>query len=297
MGENKEEKNVESVKMENGKAEEKKAGGTKQKDNEKVVKKEQTPKKAQESNSKVKKTEGKEEDPTKFRKVEMKDKFIEFDAKKGKSSHKFIKAILIIIMLLIAAYCMFFCRNLIILSNLKELASQYTNISNYSYESISNSKKHLKYSKKDNVSRLELEHDEDPDTNMIVWQDKDKNEQIIAFPAHNAAIESNDKMMDLVCRLPFTLADMGSLTDGLALYSLIYTDTLNNKECYVIQVGLNLKMWIEKDTGLLYREDFGENMYSEITKLEINNVDEIYKPDLTGYKINTSDAVTENVEQ
>ena len=121
--------------------------------------------------------------------------------------------------------------------------------------------------------------------------------QIIAFPAHNAAIESNDKMMDLVCRLPFTLADMGSLTDGLALYSLIYTDTLNNKECYVIQVGLNLKMWIERDTGLLYREDFGENMYSEITKLEINNVDEIYKPDLTGYKINTSDAVTENVEQ
>ena len=57
-----------------------------------------------------------------------------------------------------------------------------------------------------------------------------------------------------------------------------------------------LKIWIEKDTGLVYRQDSNENIYTEITSLEINNVNEIYTPDLTGYEVRTNETNTEVAE-
>ena len=228
-----------------------------------------------------------QKDDTTFRKVEMKNKSMNNNSKKA--SHKVIKTILIIIMLLIGAYCIFFSRNLIILNNLKEATNQYKNITNYSYESINSTGNHLKYSENDNFIRLELQNEQNSESKMIIWQDKSTNEEIIAFEQKNTAIQSNQSSITVEANLPFTISIIGDEFTGLALYSLIYADNLNGRECYVIQDGLDLKMWVDKETGILYKQEYGEGQYVEVTNLELENVNEIYKPDLTGYEIKNMD--------
>lgn len=245
-------------------------------------KKVSTTKKKTETSSKTEK----KEDPNTFKKVDMKNKNMD-NVKEEKKSHKVINFIGIIILILIALYCIFFCRNLIILNNLKTLANQYKDVTNYSYET-----NNMTFRIKDNVLRVELENEQNPDNNIIIWQNRNTNEQILAFPGQNTATRSSETMMEVSCRLPFTLLDLGDVVEGFALYSLIYTDTVNDKECYVIQVAPDLKMWIEKDTGLLCKQESGDGYYSEVTNVQINTVDEIYMPDLTGYQITTN----ENVE-
>ena len=265
MEENKEEKIVNEGKNEEGKVKE-----VKEKSEETLI------------NEKVQEND-KAADSTTFKKSEMKNN----PEKSKKSSHKVIKAILVIIILLIVAYFIFFCRNLIILKNLKELANQYKDVTNYSYETLTGSETHLTCRRKDDVIRVELEHEQDPSTDIIIWQDKNTNEQILAFPGHNSATRSSGTMMGVVCRMPFSLTDLGDTVDGFALYSLIYTDTVDDKECYVIQVAPNFKMWIEKDTGLLYKQQSGDD-YVEVLNVELNTVDAVYMPDLTGYEITYS---------
>ena len=235
--------------------------------------------------NKKEKNESEQKKDSTFRKVETKNKSKNFDASKKKPSHKVIKAIFIIILLLIAAYCIFFCRNLIILSNLKEAVSQYNGITNYSYESVYTGS-HATFRQNDTALRVDLVNDQSPEKSLIIWKDKTTNNEIIAFPNQKTAIQSSTSSTTVDAKLPFTLANMGDGFYGLALYSLIYTENLNGRECYVIQESSDYKMWIEKDTGLLYKMEYSDDMYTEITKVEINSTDEIYKPDLTGYKIN-----------
>ena len=295
MEEKKEEKRVtEENKATKKEAVEKKVekkATTAKKDNKKVAtakgktesKKTSTTKKAEEN--KTEKMETKIENPNTFKKVDMKNKVGKNTTKEKKASHKVIKAILIIILILIGAYCIFFCRNLIILNNLKDLASQYEDIASYSYKT-KNGNGYVSYAQKDNILRLDLENTNDPAKSMIIWQDKNTDEQIIAFPGHNTAIKSNIRMQ-VAASLPFTFTNVDDTINGTALFAFIYTETINNKECYVIQMAPDFKMWIEKDTGLLYKQDSGNDFISEVTELKIDNVDEIYKPDLTNYEVST----------
>ena len=144
--------------------------------------------------------------------------------------------------------------------------------------------------------RIELQSNQNESANVIIWQDQDANQEIVAFPEQNTAVRSTKESFNSLGRLPFTLLDMGDKIDGIALYAWIYTDTVMDKECYVIQMSSQLKIWIEKDTGLVYRQDSNENIYTEITSLEINNVNEIYTPDLTGYEVRTNETNTEVAE-
>ena len=104
---------------------------------------------------------------------------------------------------------------------------------------------------------------------------------------------------DVVANAPFSIATNVAMEielDGKILYTWIYTDEFDGKECYVLSYDKYNKEWIEKDTGLVYRQDSNENIYTEITSLEINNVNEIYTPDLTGYEVRTNETNTEVAE-
>ena len=75
-----------------------------------------------------------------------------------------------------------------------------------------------------------------------------------------------------------------SLVLGVAILT-IYTDEYNGKECYVLCLTSDYKKWIDKDTGLVIKTESGENSTTEISDIEIDNIKEIYKPDLTGFEI------------
>ena len=69
------------------------------------------------------------------------------------------------------------------------------------------------------------------------------------------------------------------------MFSLIYSQEYNGKECYVLQIALDYKIWVEKDTGLVVKQESDENYVIECTNIEVNNIPEIDEPDLTGYDI------------
>lgn len=231
------------------------------------------------------KTGVKEEEEAKFRKVESKNKK---NVNTPEKKHTILKAILIIIGILVVAYCVFVFRNYFILKDILVKAGRFENIESYSY--VVNVKQgDVEFNKthiiKDDVERMDLENVTMPEKNLIVWKDNNTNEGIVAFPSTKNAIKSNDKESIFIGdNFPFRFAKIDEGMPGLILFCLMYTDEFNGKDCYVIQIASDYRIWVEKETGLVVKEE-GNGSIDELTDLKIENIEDIYKPDLTGYEV------------
>lgn len=259
----------------------------------KEVKQKETkePEKEVKENKEEVKIENKKDD-TSFKKVqngtERKKKIDEIE-QKGKKKHGVAKAVLILIMIFIATYCVFFARNLIILNSIADKIKDYEDISSYSYTTtIKNDeevvKTKIQYYKKDNRERFDFQRE---DINLIWWYDSDTNEKIVSTPVSKKATISNTEDVEIV-HLPIesSLKSKGT-TAYMSLYSRIYSDKYNSKDCYVIDMGNNDKIWIDKETGIVVkRKNASDQGEIEYTDINLNYEGEIYKPDLTGYDIN-----------
>ena len=212
------------------------------------------------------KTEVDNKEKNNFKKVEAK-----------KSKHPIAKAILILIGLLVIIYFVFVMRNYFILNDIREKASKYNDVTNYTYHLKSESGEYTA-TVKDNITRMDQRSLKEEDQEMILWSDENTGETIVAFPKQKTAQKNILSGVNLT--IPFEYTYMDDQLMGMMLYTWIYTDEFDGKECYVLCLGGDFKEWIEKDTGLVVKKD-----NTEITNIGINTVDEVYKPDLTGYKI------------
>lgn len=197
-----------------------------------------------------------------------------------KSKHVFLKAILVLIGLLVLVYFIFVMRNYLILNDIISKASEYRDIDNYSYY-VKASLGEYTAMRKDNVIRIDQKGEEEQE--IIRWINYDTNEEIISF--QNSKVAVIKEPSDPFIALPFEFADTNEVMMGITLYTLIYTDEYNGKECYVLCLTSDYKKWIDKDTGLVIKTESGENSTTEISDIEIDNIKEIYKPDLTGFEI------------
>ena len=205
---------------------------------------------------------------------------------KGKKNHGVAKAILILVMIFIAAYCVFFVRNLIILNSIANKVQDYENITGYSYTTIGKNdgevvETKIQFYKNNNVERYDYQRDE---LNLIFWYDSNTNEKIVSSPASRKATISNAEDFEVV-HLPIESSLQSKETIAyMSLISLIYSDQYNSKDCYVIDIGNNNKTWIDKETGLVVKResDMGTTEYTDIN---LDYQGEVYKPDLTGYEI------------
>lgn len=257
MGENEEEK---KLNVENEEKVQENVSSKEETTNEEVKKEE----------SKV--TAEKKEEPN-FKKVETKTK---------KSKHGVAKAILILIGLLVVAYFIFVMRNYFILNDIFIKANTYKDTTSYSYH-VKATLGEYTVIRKDNIIRVEQKSLEDEEREIIWWTNYDTNEEIVSFPNQKTAVKQEPS--EQLIQLPFQFTETNDVMIGVALYTLIYTDEYDGKDCYVLCLSSDYKKWVEKDTGLIVKIESGENSFTEISNIEINNVDEIYKPDLTGYKI------------
>lgn len=260
MGENEEEKklNVENE----------------EKMQENVPAKEET-KKAEVKNAESKVLAEKKEEPN-FKKVETKTK---------KSKHGVAKAILILIGLLVVIYFIFVMRNYYIMNNIKEKASAYKDVTNYTYH-VKTENMDSTITQKDNNIRLDCSSFGNNNEETIIWFDRNTKEGLFVLPNQKKATRIN--FSDVVAYAPFSMAidaGMEIELDGRILYTWIYTDEFDGKECYVLSYDKYNKDWIEKDTGLLVKREVKELGTSEYTNISVNTIDEVYKPDLTGFEI------------
>ena len=237
-----------------------------------------------EENNEIKELETKKElvesKPISEKKEEANFKKVETKTKKKK--HSLLKAILILIGLLIVIYFIFVMRNLYILNDIYQKASIYTDITNYTYRARAKLGEYTA-TRKDNIIRIEQKSLDAEDVEVIMWDDLENNEGIISYPSQKTAIRREaDEIIDAI---PFAYSNENEQIVGTALYTLIYSDEYDGKNCYVICISSDYKKWVEKDTGLVLKIESGGSTSLEILSVETNNVDEIYKPDLTGYQI------------
>ena len=267
------------------------------KENETILEGKEEPKNNEESKNvaKTKKEEPKEtvkDEVVQEKKEESSSTFKKVKSKKlkKKSKHTFLKLILILIIILIIAYFVFFIRNYLIINDIRNKASKYNNITNYSYITLNkyenDSSTAITFIRKDNNIRYEIVDTNKEENTITIWKDLDTKEAITSFPYQKVAIKSNEEdVINIAGTVPFEFAYYGNEINGLGLFSLIYTEEYNDKECYVIDLGDNYKKWIEKDTGLILKTQNGEDYVTQVLNVETNSVEEIYKPDLTGYEI------------
>lgn len=243
-------------------------------------------KKEEKTNVETEKTSSTNADAAKFKKVETKGVKVQVEKKK---KHKLAKAILIIIGIIVIVYFIFVMRNLFIIRDILDKASAYKDLQNYSCEILSNNgddQTKLAYAKNGNIERVDLTNIKDETKRIIMWEDNETNEGIISFPEQRVANVTDAEHIGITVTSPTQYAYYDDDILGLGLYVLIYSEEFNGKDCYVIQNGASSKTWIEKETGLTLKTEYGNDMSTEVTDFKVNTVGEIYKPDLTGYEIN-----------
>lgn len=273
MEENRDEKKVNSENVQekqDTKQEEKKTEKV-EPEIKKEVKKEEKPKQ-----------EKTEKEDAKFKKVEGTNK----EPEKNKS-HKVLKAILILIGIIVVLYFIFAMRNAVILNDIISKSGVYKNVDNYSYQVVSKSgdtELNITCSRMGNIERLDLKNENDASKNVIVWKNYDTDEGILAFTGNNTAVLNSANSFHFG-QFPIDLAFSGNDIIGLGLTAFIYSENLNGKDCYVITVGEDSKIWIEKESGLVLKKQYNDGISVECISFEEDVVTEIYKPDLTGYEI------------
>lgn len=269
MAENNEEKKVNTSKEDTKQTSEKEV----KKETKKEPAKKQT-KKVEEAKKETVKAENEKKDDTTFKKVENQNV-------KKKSNHRILKTILILIGILVIVYFVFVIRNYIILNQICEKAEEYKNVTNYTYRSKIETTELTVYVK-GNVSRVDIDNLEDDSKDITIWTDKYLKETILAFPNQKTATKNS--VSSVVATAPFEVAQSDYLIMSSMLYARITTEEFDGKDCYVVHIDSDYILWVEKDTGLVVKRQTGDSV-AEYTNIGINNVDEIYKPDLTGYTV------------
>ena len=265
----KKEKSSEKAKKDKPKKEEKKKVDTKQKENKK-------------EKNKIDEEAEKENDLT-FKRVEVKEE---------KKNHRLLKFILILVIILIGAYCVFFSRNFIILNSIYNQMCEIGSSTNYSYEMVKKQDgeeiQKMTYYKKDNVERVDLE---DKNNNINTITDLDSNQVTTWNQKEKTASIYNTEVITKV-RLPLEESINNQESRAfMGLTSIIYTEECNSKECYVIlqicspnMMNSSQKTWLDKETGLVVKREY-LNCTVEYNNVEMNNVRNIDTPDLRTYKV------------
>ena len=280
----KEKKDNKSKKEEKTKDRNDKNNKKKNKEKKEKKKKEKTENKTNNKEKIINKNvEEEQNDDLTFKRVEMKEE---------KKDHKVLKFFLILLMILIAAYCVFFSRNLIILDSIYDNMCEIEGNSNYSYEVTKTENgeeiSKITYYKKDNVERVDIQ-DKDKQINTIT--DLEENQVTTWNPEKKEASIYNTTTNPKI-RLPLEESiNYQESRAFMGLTSLIYSEECNSKDCYVIvqlcspsSIDCSQKTWIDKSTGLVVKREY-LNCVVEYNNIEMNNVDIIETPDLRDYKI------------
>jgi len=71
----------------------------------------------------------------------------------------------------------------------------------------------------------------------------------------------------------------------LAFTSKITTEECNNKDCYLIELSKDYKIWVEKETGIIIREMNIGHIANRTYTFDVVTDEDIVKPDISDCKI------------
>lgn len=208
-----------------------------------------------------------------------------------KKKMKLWKKILLIVLALLVIFAIFTLRKYIIITNLINASKDYVVKTNYvsdvyclTSDNVSLTKS---YNKDGNYLNTHRTYSNNiSDIRSLTVYNKD-NEMIGIIQSGEDKIALLNGNMVGVTTSVNTISEFDDikLKIPLAFTSKITTEECNNKECYLIELSKDYKMWVEKETGIIVREmDLGYITNRNYT-FDVVTDEDIKKPDISECKI------------
>lgn len=210
-----------------------------------------------------------------------------------KKVFKIIGLVIVVILILFLIYCI---RNFIIIKNLQKNIEQYTSKSEYSIKSISTEENGVvietQYYRKDNKQKLVLIRKLDNTEYRIEsYNNGERTDIFWDNPEKKTAKINSGEIMGMNIENNFSFKNIFQ-TLLYAINNKIDVTEYNGKNCYVISRRLYKQderevLYIEKDTGLVLKSVYANNIVTEKEYSFENIEDDIFtEPDIGQYTIN-----------
>lgn len=206
-----------------------------------------------------------------------------------KKKMKLWKKILLVVLALFVVFTIITLRKYIILSKLINASKEYASKTNFVAEIylMSNDSVVLNkiYHKDENIfmtaqtyshnflnERKTTAYVKDNEKIVVVQSGEDK----VALLNGNIApvyVSTISEFDDIKFKIPF------------AITSKITTEECNNKECYLIELSKDYKIWVEKDTGIIISEKNINNITNRTYSFDVVKDEDFIKPDISDCKI------------
>lgn len=213
---------------------------------------------------------------------------------------KTLWVILLLIIILIVILLGLTIRKMIIISQIENKISNYINKTNYhisSYSHYGNTQTIIDYYTKEKKAKLTLiSKVNEEERKLINFFEGDKTNTYIESNGEKIAILDSNGLpskMTIVNPTAYNnnVWDLFTYCFGISVHST----KLNEKDCYLVKMGKDSEMYLEKDTGLMIKNKSGTNIdengnqSSILTefKYEFDKVSDadLTKPNLADYKI------------
>lgn len=213
---------------------------------------------------------------------------------------KILWIILFLIILLIILFLGLTIRKMIIISQIENKISNYINKTNYhisSYSHYGNTQTTIDYYMKGNKAKLTLiSKVNEEERKLINFFEGDKTNTYIESNGEKIAILDSNGLPSKMTIINPTAYNNNVWDLFTYCFSISVQSTkLNEKDCYLVKMGKDSEMYLEKETGLMIKNKNGTytdengNQSSILTefKYEFNNVTDadLTKPNLADYKI------------
>ncbi len=157
---------------------------------------------------------------------------------------KYVKYIVIPLIIILAICLIWLLRNFFILKGLDKKineANYYMKVTSYNGSSISSVETYVKGTKSIIKSA----------DNIIIYEDNQNKKMIYNVNGTNQVITSADKIPNITISPSSKILANPNL--GTAISVKISSERCNGKDCYVIDNYKGVRVWIEKETGLMVR--------------------------------------------
>ncbi len=209
---------------------------------------------------------------------------------------KWLKILGIVIAILIMLVLIHTIRNYVIITDLQNKISQYTNSINYYIKSIATVKDGtitMEYYRKDNNQVVFLERNLNGTINKTaIYNNGEKTDTFIQTPDTKIAQLDSGTIMSINIYNHLETENNWQTFIGSMLASVKSTK-YNGKDCYIIKDFMSstsltfegAETYIEKDTGLFIKDIEGETVTEK--EYEFNNVDDsiFIEPDISQYEL------------
>jgi len=206
-----------------------------------------------------------------------------------KKKMKLWKKILLVVLALLVVFAILTLRKYIIITKLINASKDYANKTNFMVNtySLTNDSVVLTksyYKDKNLFSETQTFSHNILEERKITAYNKDNEKIVIIQAGENKVLLSNGDVAPVYVNTISEFDDI-KFKIPLAFTAKIKKEECNNKECYLIELSKDYKIWVEKESGIIIREmDIGYITNRTYT-FDIVKDEDIVKPDISDCKI------------